>query len=198
MGYERQMKRHFDLLKRGFQVSGEDHHNGNGNGGVPPSFDLLLRALESRYEERVGQVDHRLNRVEQALSSNTATLEALQKSMSLIAEKVHNPPRTQWGAIAGFAGVALTAAMGYTTLTIGPVSSGLEAVRERQNSTIDAQIQQMLTASFRAGEHEARLSLSEKELEEDDNSLALLMKEVYELQRRLGTLEGEQMMEKRQ
>jgi hypothetical protein len=158
----------------------------------------LLRALESRYEERVGQVDHRLNRVEQALSSNTATLEAVQKSMSLIAEKVHNPPRTQWGAIAGFAGVALTAAMGYTTLTIGPVSSGLEAVRERQNSTIDAQIQQMISASFRAGEHEARLSLSEKELAEDDSSFAMIMKEIYELQRRLGTLEGEQNMERGQ
>ena len=166
-------------------------HNGNGNGGGPANqLDILLRSLEARYEARVSHVDQRVGRVEQAIAGITSSMESVERTLSDISKKVHNPPQTQWSAIIAFASLVLAAGMAYTTLTIGPVQKQLDKVIDRQNDYRSQELDRLESYSLKLGEYSARMRLAEERLSEHATQDISLERRIDELNYKLGVNEG--------
>ncbi len=157
---------------------------GNGNNGANHVDDI--RDLEARYRH----MDDRVGKIGQEVAGVKATLDSVVSTLETISKRVNQPNNTQWSPIIAAIGLAFTVAMAFTAMTARPIESQLDRVSDRQAHTLEVGMSERVEHARTMGALEAMIAREQEENIEDDNTQSKIMEKIYDINYRLGRIEG--------
>ncbi len=161
-----------------------------------------VNSLQERYQrldDRVSHVDSQVGKIwsslgetRQELAGLGAQVGGMRDALNKLVDKMDRPPQQfNWGWLLAALALVLSMATTFTTMNISPVVKQLDRVTERQSDTLENGTDERVKNAHTLGKIEAQIASEIKENEGDDEDMHLIMKELYDLQRRVGHIEGE-------
>jgi peptidoglycan hydrolase CwlO-like protein len=168
----------------------------NTNNGVDHVNDLKMRTsqMEGRVEhidQQVGKIWSTLSETRQEMAAVSAEMRGVVAALQGLAAKMDKPPQQfNWGWLIAALSLVLAMATTFTNMNIAPLTKQLDRVTERQSNTLENGLKEKQDYSYQIGQMRAQIDREIEENQEDDVTDGAIMQKLYEMQLRLGIIEG--------